>query len=140
MQGRTWVFCASPSSPAEERKLSQRELADLSREILTRRFPGVELLQWPGGLVASVFSNGYQAPLVVELTGDDLSQLSAQVRQVARVARTVPGITDVYPSLQVDYPEVRVEIDREAAGLAGVSARAVADAHKHTYAHALMRI
>ncbi|MBS2025091.1 MAG: efflux RND transporter permease subunit, partial [Deltaproteobacteria bacterium] len=52
---------------AEERTLSQRELADRVRTILTRKYPGAEFLQWPGGLVASVFSNGYLAPVVVEV-------------------------------------------------------------------------
>jgi multidrug efflux pump subunit AcrB len=49
-------------SDPEERKLSQGEIATKSREILTREFPGVEVLQYPGGLVASVFANGYTAP------------------------------------------------------------------------------
>jgi CzcA family heavy metal efflux pump len=109
--------------PPEERKYTQRELADQTREILTRRYPGVELLQWPGGLVASVFSNGYFAPLVVELRGDDLKQLEEQSRAVAEVARTVPGVRDLYPSLQLDYPEIHLEIDRAKAGLVGITMR-----------------
>ena len=111
---------------AEHRKLSQRELADRSREILNRRFPGVELLQWPGGLVASVFANGYIAPLVLEIRGDNLAELDEEARAVAEVARDVPGIRDVRVSLQNDYPEVRVETTREEAGLVGVTARAAA--------------
>ncbi|HXW96318.1 MAG TPA: efflux RND transporter permease subunit, partial [Gemmatimonadales bacterium] len=42
----------------EKRKLSQREISDRMREILVKHYPGVEFLQWPGGLVASVFANG----------------------------------------------------------------------------------
>jgi multidrug efflux pump subunit AcrB len=110
----------------EHRKLSQREVADRMREILTRDYPGVEFLQWPGGLVASVFSNGYLAPLVVEVGGDSLEELDWQSKAVADVARTVPGIRDVYPSVQFDYPELRVETDRTQAALVGVSARAAA--------------
>jgi multidrug efflux pump subunit AcrB len=106
-----------------QRKLSQREIADRTREILGRAFPGVEMLQWPGGLVASVFSNGYFAPLVVEIGGDDLGELDAQSKAVAEVARGVPGVRDIYPSLQVDYPEIRVETDRTQAALVDVSAR-----------------
>ena len=111
---------------AEHRKLSQREVADRMRAILTRAYPGVEFLQWPGGLVASVFSNGYLAPIVVELGADSLEQLDWQSKAVAEVARTVPGIRDVYPSVQLDYPEIRVETDRTQAALVGVSARAAA--------------
>jgi len=110
----------------EHRKLSQRELADRMRELLTKNYPGVEFLQWPGGLVASVFSNGYIAPLVVELGSDSLEVLDEQSKAVAEVARTVPGVRDVYPSLQIDYPEVRVETDRAQAALVNVSARTAA--------------
>jgi multidrug efflux pump subunit AcrB len=112
----------------EERSLSQREIADKIRAILNRDYPGVEFLQWPGGLVASVFSNGYIAPLAVELRGENLEQLAERSRAVAEVARTVPGIRDVWPTLQLDYPEIRVETDREEAGRVGVSARAAAQA------------
>jgi len=111
---------------AERRKLDQREIADKMREILNRNYPGVEFLQWPGGLVASVFSNGYLAPLVVELGGDNLEELDAQSRSIAEVARTVPGIRDIYPSIQVNYPEVRVDTDRTEAALVGVTARTAA--------------
>ena len=110
------------TEPAK-RKLDQREIADRMREILEHTYPGVDFLQAPGGLVASVFSNGYIAPLVVEVRGDDLDALIEQSRAVAEVARTVPGIRDVYVRLEDDYPELRVNTDRETAGLVGVSAR-----------------
>jgi multidrug efflux pump subunit AcrB len=114
-------------SDPEQRKLSQSELAIRAREILTREFPGVETLQYPGGLVASVFANGYIAPLVVEIRGDKLEELDASAKAVAEVARTVAGVRDVRSSLQIDYPEIRVETDREKAGLVGVTLRNAAE-------------
>ncbi len=107
----------------EERTLNQRELADKVREILNRAYPGAEMLQWPGGLVASVFANGYIAPIVLELRGENLDDLNAQAKAVAEVARTVPGVRDVYPSLQMDYPEIRVDTERHKAGLVGVTSQ-----------------
>jgi multidrug efflux pump subunit AcrB len=108
-------------SAPEERQLSQGELASRAREILTREFPGVETLQYPGGLVASVFANGYTAPVVLEIRSDKLDELDAQAKAVAEVARTIAGVRDVRTSLQVDYPEIRVETDRAKAGLVGVT-------------------
>ena len=113
-------------SDPEKRALSQREIADRIRAILTREYPGVELLQYPGGLVASVFAQGYIAPLVVEVRGENLEQLAAKARAVAEVARTVPGVRDVWPTLELDYPEIRVDTDREEAGHVDVSARSAA--------------
>ena len=65
--------------------------------------------------MASVFSNGYLAPVVVEVRDENLETLKDKLHLVAEVARTVPGLVDLYPSLQVDYPEVRVETDRQTA-------------------------
>lgn len=113
-------------SDPEDRRMSQGELANASRDILTREFPGVETQQYPGGIVASVFANGYTAPFVIEVRGDKFEQLDADAKAVAQVARTIPGVRDVHSSLQIDYPEIRVETDREKAGLVGVSLRQAA--------------
>jgi multidrug efflux pump subunit AcrB len=113
-------------SDAEERKVSQAELSVKVRGILTKEFPGVEVLQYPGGLVASVFANGYTAPFVVEVHNENMAELDEEARAVAEVARTVPGIRDVRESLQVDYPEIHVDTDREEAGFAGSTERAAA--------------
>ena len=114
-------------SDPEERKLSQTEIATRVRDIINREFPGVEALQYPGGLVASVFANGYTAPLAVEITGENLEAMGEQARAVADVARTVPGVRDVRVSVQLHYPEIHVDTERERAGFVGVTARTAAE-------------
>ena len=111
---------------AEERKQTQTELGEAARHVLDEAFPGVETRQAPGGLVASVFGNGYLAPLVVEVRGDDLDELRKNAEKVVQVAREVPGLRDPFIALQTDYPELRINTEREAAGQVGVSARDVA--------------
>jgi multidrug efflux pump subunit AcrB len=86
----------------EKRKDSQQEVADRMRVLLTERFPGVEFLQWPGGLV------------------------EAQGKTVAEVARTVGGVRDVRVELQTDYPEIHVNTIRDQAGMVGVTSRQAA--------------
>src|SRR6185437_10185509 len=120
-------FLRMAFSDPEERKLSQAQLASRAREILNREFPGVEALQYPGGQVASVFANGYTAPVVLEVRSDKLDELDVQAKAVADVARHVPGIRDVRVSLQMDYPEIRIETEREKAGLVGVTSRDAAE-------------
>ncbi len=110
----------------EKRKHSQQEVADRMRALLTSQFPGVEFLQWPGGLVASVFSNGYYAPIAVELQNDNLEALEEQGKTVAEVARTVGGVRDVRVELQTDYPEIHVNTRRDQAGMVGVTSRQAA--------------
>jgi multidrug efflux pump subunit AcrB len=112
--------------PPEERKHGQQEIADIMRRLLNDRYPGVEFLQWPGGLVASVFSNGYYAPIAIELQNDDLRLLEEQGRAVAEVARRVGGVRDVRVQLQTDYPEIHVNTVRDQAGMVGVTSRQAA--------------
>ncbi|MGD0837433.1 MAG: efflux RND transporter permease subunit [Polyangia bacterium] len=114
-------------SPPEQRRMSQGEIADKIRQIVTREYPGVEVLQYPGGLVASVFANGYTAPFVVEVHNDNMAELSSEARAVATVARTVGGVRDVKVSLQANYPEIHVNTDREMAGLVGANAADAAE-------------
>lgn len=109
-----------------QRQYTQRELADRARALLDEHFPGVAFLQRPGGLVASVFANGFPAPLVVEVRGGELTDLEVSARQVAEVARTVPGVRDIVVTLDTAYPEVRVETPRGVAGLVGISSRTTA--------------
>jgi len=112
----------------EQRKHSQQEIADTMRRLLNEHYPGVEFLQWPGGLVASVFSNGYYAPIAVELQNDNLEALEEQAKTVAEVARTVGGVRDVRVELQTDYPEIHVNTIRDQAGMVGVTSRQAAQA------------
>jgi multidrug efflux pump subunit AcrB len=109
-----------------KRKLSQGEITKLLRKALAEHFPGVTFLEWPGGLVASVFENGYIGPLAVEVRNDNLELLDAQAQAIADVARTIPGIRDIYPTLEMNYPELHVDIDRQEASMVDVTAHDVA--------------
>lgn len=115
-------------SDPDSRVETQRELADEMRALLTSFYPGTDFLEAPGGLVASVFANGYLAPIVIELRGDDLDTLMQDSRSVAAVARDVAGVRDIYTNLETEYPELRVDTEREEAGLVGISARDAAQA------------
>jgi multidrug efflux pump subunit AcrB len=112
----------------EKREHSQQQIADTMRRLLGEHYPGVEFLQWPGGLVASVFSNGYYAPIAVELQNDNLAALEDQGKKVAAVAQTVGGVRDVRVELQTDYPEIHVNTVRDQAGMVGVTSRQAAQA------------
>jgi multidrug efflux pump subunit AcrB len=107
----------------EHRRQTQRELADRARWLIAQHFPGVDVLQAPGGLVATVFNDGYTAPLVVEIEDNDLDTLRRASYDVVEVGRQVAGLRDPFMTLQTDYPELHIDTDRAAAGLVGVTAR-----------------
>jgi multidrug efflux pump subunit AcrB len=115
-------------SDPSERDMTQEELTDRGREILEHVYPGVDFLQGPSGLISKSFSNGYITPLAIQIKGDDLDKLLEQSQAVGEVARTIPGIRDVFVRLENDYPEIHVDTDRQTAGLVGVTAEDAAQA------------
>lgn len=59
--------------------------------------------------MASVFASGYLAPLVVKVREDNLERLATQAQSIPDVAQIVTGVRDVRVTVQMDYPEVRVD-------------------------------
>jgi len=66
------------------------------------------------------------APLEVEIIGDDLASLTAVTRQVETQLQTLPGLTDVRTSLRRGNPEVRITLDRDQLARHGLTAQQVA--------------
>ena len=77
----------------------------------------------PAGSSPASSPTATRRPSCSRSASDNLDELDVQAKAVADVARTVPGLRDVRVSLQIDYPEIRVETDREKAGLVGVTSR-----------------
>ncbi len=129
----------------EHRKHSQRQIADMMRQLLVKHYPGVEFLQWPGGLVASVFSNGYVAPIAVEVEEDNLPLLEDQ-GQRDRGGRAVRRRSARHPRSAADrLPRNPCRHDPRAGGLgrgdgaAGGADHARRDARQYQHAERLDR-
>ena len=89
------------------------ELADRSREILNRDFPGVEFLQWPGGPGGQrVRQRLHRAAGRRGPRRQAGGARGAGPRRRRGGARRSPACATCGVSLQMNYPEVRVETDR----------------------------
>lgn len=72
--------------------------------------------------------SGVRAQVAVKIFGDDLPMLRRLAAQVAAEMEAVPGMVDVSPERLVRVPQLRVEVDREAAARYGVSVAAASEA------------
>lgn len=68
-----------------------------------------------------------QAPLEVEIVGDDLTQLAQVARTTDLALRDVPGLVDVRSSLRKGNPEVRITPNREMLARHGLTAAQVSN-------------
>ncbi|MER3427515.1 MAG: CusA/CzcA family heavy metal efflux RND transporter [Pyrinomonas sp.] len=71
--------------------------------------------------------SGVRAQIAIKLFGDDLATLRNKAEEIVNVVGTVNGATDVQIEKQVLIPQVRFEVDREAAARYGLQPGEVAE-------------
>jgi CzcA family heavy metal efflux pump len=104
----------------EERKRSVFQIIRSIRPKLAA-IPGVTVFLSPGGFLRFLLNFGSSAPIDVEIRGYDLEEGSALASRVAQIVRETPGAVDVQISREDNLPELRVQIDREKAGILGIN-------------------
>ena len=111
----------------EGHKLSSYAYMNLVRERLLRDLPQVSAYFQTGGLVDAILNQGIPAPLDIQVSGMDLHGAHAIASQIAQQVRALPGVSDVLVPQDVDYPALKIDIDRERASELGLSAKEVLD-------------
>jgi multidrug efflux pump subunit AcrB len=76
-------------------------------------------------MVDAVLNQGLPAPIDVQVSGSNLDTAFDTANEVASSIRQLPGVSDVYIPQDVDYPSLRLDIDRERAGELGLDQREV---------------
>lgn len=118
--------------PKDARPWSDVEATERVRSALKNELPGVSVVYFTGGIVKRILNFGAPAPIDVEILGYDLDQATAHAKVVAAKLREVrdaagqPYLTDVQISREENYPELDVVVDREKAGVLGVSEQQIA--------------
>ncbi len=112
----------------EGHQLSSYAYMDLVRQRLRREVPEVTAYLQTGGLVDAIISQGIPAPLDIQVsTMEELREAHAVATEIAREVRALPGVSDVLVPQDVDYPALKIDIDRERASELGLSAKEVVD-------------
>jgi multidrug efflux pump subunit AcrB len=82
----------------------------------------------PGDMVSEVMSFGSPTPVEIVVASPNLADTRAHAQRLLAAMKKIPSLRDVKFQQELDYPTVPVEIDRERAGLSGVTAEQVANA------------
>lgn len=108
-------------------KKSSFDYMDGIRKALSAEMPEVGTFFTSGGLQDAVLNQGQPAPIDVQVTGSNLISAYATAQDLARQFRHVSGVSDVYIPQDLDYPSLRVDVDRVRAGELGLDQREVVD-------------
>jgi hydrophobic/amphiphilic exporter-1 (mainly G- bacteria), HAE1 family len=108
-------------------QLSSFEYMDKVRARLRRELPQVSAYFQTGGLVDAIVNQGVPAPVDIQVTSRDMKAAHAIATQIARQARDLPGVGDVLVPQDVDYPALKIDLDRERASELGLNAKELVD-------------
>ena len=81
----------------------------------------------PGDLISETMSLGAPAPIEVVVSGRNLADSSAFMDKLRKEFDGIASLRDVQVQQSLHYPTVQVTLDRERAGLSGVTARDIGE-------------
>src|SRR6266699_1739342 len=97
------------------------------RASLPPDFPGSSFYFQPADIVSQVLNFGVAAPVDVQIEGANLTRSYEVARRLRDAIRTVPGAVDVHVPQVLDYPALKVQVDRVRAAQLGLTQRDVAN-------------
>ena len=81
----------------------------------------------PGDLISETMSLGAPAPIEVVVSGRNMADSSGYMDKLRKEFDQIKSLRDVQVQQSLHYPTVQVTIDRERAGLSGVTARDIGE-------------
>jgi hydrophobic/amphiphilic exporter-1 (mainly G- bacteria), HAE1 family len=111
----------------EGHKAGSYEYMAKVRAKIGRELPQLSTYFQSGGLVDAVLNMGMPAPIDIQVSGNSLKQAYATATDIAAQARALPGVSDVLIPQDIDYPALRLDVDREKASLVGLTQQEVVD-------------
>ncbi|HWF99379.1 MAG TPA: efflux RND transporter permease subunit [Steroidobacteraceae bacterium] len=94
---------------------------DRLRSAIAKEMPQVEVSFQPADIVSRVMSFGAETPIEVDVVGPDLQADQSYAVRVRAALGATPRLRDVQLGQQIAYPSIDVDVDRERAGLLGVT-------------------
>lgn len=94
---------------------------------LKQEIPEVSVFFQPGGMVDAVLNLGLPAPIDIQVSGFRMDEVYGAAVQLARRIQSMPGVADVYIPQDVDYPALRLKVDRARAAQLGLEQKEVVE-------------
>jgi multidrug efflux pump subunit AcrB len=97
------------------------EYMDRVRQQIASQYPELRTFVSSGSMVDGVLNMGAPAPIDVQVSSPDLDQAYNSARDIAGRIRKLSGVSEVYIPQDMDYPAVRLDVDRVHAAELGLS-------------------
>ncbi|HZL55671.1 MAG TPA: efflux RND transporter permease subunit, partial [Bryobacteraceae bacterium] len=100
---------------------------DELRKRLNHDFPDVTFFFGAANITNQILNFGLPAPIDVQIVGRNIDANYRIAQALERRIAHIPGAADVHIHQVVDYPEIRLKVDRAKAGQIGMTERDVSN-------------
>jgi multidrug efflux pump subunit AcrB len=97
------------------------------REGINKEYPEIRTFFSSGSMVDAILNMGMPAPIDVQVSSSDLQQSYGIAQGLARQIRGLEGVGEVYIPQDMNYPALRLDVDRVHAGELGLTQKDVVD-------------
>jgi multidrug efflux pump subunit AcrB len=94
---------------------------------LASKFPDVRAFFQSGSMVDAILNSGMPAPIDVQVNTRDLGLTYRTAQELARRIAELPGVGQIYIPQDMNYPAIRLNIDRVHAGELGLTQKEIVD-------------
>ncbi len=115
------------SALQDDHKLSSFAYMDRVRSAIAEQYPDVRTFFQSGSMVDATLNSGMPAPIDVQITGRNLEQDYELAQQLATKIRGLSGVDEVYIPQDLNYPAVRLVVNRVHAAELGLSQKDIVD-------------
>lgn len=100
---------------------------DQVQKEIANRFPDVRTFLSSGSMVDAILNMGMLAPIDIQVSGPDLHQIYGTAQELATRVRQLPGVGEVFIPQDLNYPALRLDVDRINAAKLGLTQKQVVD-------------
>ncbi|WP_058187277.1 efflux RND transporter permease subunit [Terracidiphilus gabretensis] len=110
---------------SEDHKTSSYTYIDEVKRAVGQQMPELQTFFSSGSLVDGVLNMGAPAPIDVRVAGNDITADYDTAQNIAARIRGIRGIADVYIPQDIDYPSLRISVDRTRSSELGLTEKEV---------------
>jgi HAE1 family hydrophobic/amphiphilic exporter-1 len=111
----------------DKHKLSSFEYMERVQDRMAKQMPEIRTFFSSGSMVDAILNTGKAAPIDVQVSSPNLDQIYSIAQSLAARIRDIHGVGQVYVPQDMNYPALRLDVDRVHAGELGLTQKDVVD-------------
>ena len=111
----------------DDHKVSSQEYMDKVRDAIAAQYPDLRTFFQSGSMVDAILNSGMPAPIDVQVSSRHLRVAYGVAQDLAGRIRQLKGVGNIYIPQDMNYPALRLNIDRVHAAELGLTQKDVVD-------------